>query len=154
MSSAGSISLTKSSDLVSGRRKKERKQRLIDKQRLAPDHAHGPLSRKAFENYLSQKKPYLDPDFKLTDMAEAMGVNRTVMSNFINQTYGMNFRRYLNQWRIEEYQILMAHPSNERKNPYRVMGYGGIQRLPPFPACDPIGKGGQGTAGRGTASKE
>lgn len=70
---------------------------------------------------------HLDPDFKLTDMAEAMGVNRTVMSNFINQTYGMNFRRYLNQWRIEEYQILMAHPSNERKNPYRVMVMAGFK---------------------------
>ncbi len=34
-------------------------------------------------------------------MAEAMGVNRTVMSNFINQTYGKNFNCYLNLWRIE-----------------------------------------------------
>ncbi len=117
----------KTSDLFPAAGKKSENNGLIDKQRLAPDHAHGPLSRKAFENYLSQKKPYLDPDFKLTDMAEAMGVNRTVMSNFINQTYGMNFRRYLNQWRIEEYQILMAHPSNERKNPYRVMVMAGFK---------------------------
>ena len=117
----------KTSDFFPAAGKKSENNGLIDKQRLAPDHAHGPLSRKAFENYLSQKKPYLDPDFKLTDMAEAMGVNRTVMSNFINQTYGMNFRRYLNQWRIEEYQILMAHPSNERKNPYRVMVMAGFK---------------------------
>lgn len=60
-------------------------------------------------------------------MAEAMGVNRTVMSNFINQTYGMNFNRYLNRWRIEEYQILMALPSNERKNPYQVMVMSGFK---------------------------
>ena len=98
-----------------------------DKQRLVPDNTRGRLTSKALENYMSQKKPYLDPDFKLTDMAEAMGVNRTVMSNFINQTYGKNFNCYLNLWRIEEYQILMAHPSNERKNPYQVMVMAGFK---------------------------
>ena len=60
-------------------------------------------------------------------MAEVMGVNRTIMSNFINQTYGMNFRRYLNQWRIKEYQILIEQPSNERKNPYQVMVMAGFK---------------------------
>ncbi|WP_418976966.1 helix-turn-helix domain-containing protein [Alistipes finegoldii] len=100
---------------------------MIAKQRFVPSDTRGQLNRRTFENYLSQKKPYLDPDFKLTDMAEAMGVNRTVMSNFINQTYGMNFNRYLNRWRIEEYQILMALPSNERKNPYQVMVMSGFK---------------------------
>ena len=60
-------------------------------------------------------------------MAETMDVNRTVMSNFINQTYGMNFKRYLNLWRIKEYQILIKLPSNERKNPYRVMAMAGFK---------------------------
>ena len=60
-------------------------------------------------------------------MAEAMGVNRTVMSNFINQTYGMNFRRYLNLWRIKEYQGLIVHSSNEHKNPYQVMAMAGFK---------------------------
>ena len=63
----------------------------------------------------------------MTDMAEAMGVNRTVMSNFVNQTYGVNFRRYLNQCRIREYQTLIAHPSNEQKNPYQVMTMAGFK---------------------------
>lgn len=117
----------KTSDLFPVNEKRTENNGLIAKQRLVPSDTRGQLNRRVFENYLSQKKPYLNPDFKLTDMAEAMGVNRTVMSNFINQTYGMNFNRYLNLWRIEEYQILMAHPSNERKNPYQVMVMAGFK---------------------------
>lgn len=109
------VSLLQNRRFVSVRREKSESNGVGDKQRLVPDNTRGRLTSKALENYMSQKKPYLDPDFKLTDMAEAMGVNRTVMSNFINQTYGKNFNCYLNLWRIEEYQILMAHPSNERK---------------------------------------
>ena len=117
----------KTADLFPSAGKKSGSNGVGDKQRLVPDNTRGRLTSKALENYMSQKKPYLDPDFKLTDMAEAMGVNRTVMSNFINQTYGKNFNCYLNLWRIEEYQILMAHPSNERKNPYQVMVMAGFK---------------------------
>ena len=117
----------KTSDLFQANDKKTGDNGLIARQRLAPDNTRGQLNRKAFESYLSQKKTYLNPDLKLIDMAEAMDVNRTVMSNFINQTYGMNFRRYLNLWRIKEYQILIGLPSNERKNPYRVMAMAGFK---------------------------
>ena len=100
---------------------------LSTKQHLTSDNTRGHLDRGVFENYMSHQKPYLDPDFKLTDMAEAMGVNRTVMSNFINQTYGMNFKRYLNLCRIKEYHTLIVHPSNERKSPYQVMAMAGFK---------------------------
>ena len=117
----------KTSDLFPPAGKKSENNGLIAKQYPVPDDTRGQLNRTAFENYLSQKKPYLDPDFKLTDMTGAMGVNRTVMSNFVNQTYGVNFRRYLNQCRIREYQTLIAHPSNEQKNPYQVMTMAGFK---------------------------
>lgn len=117
----------KTFDLFSGNENETGNNGLIAKQYPVPDDTRGQLNRTAFENYLSQQKPFLDPDFKLTDMAEAMGVNRTVMSNFVNQTYGVNFRRYLNQCRIREYQTLIAHPSNEQKNPYQVMTMAGFK---------------------------
>lgn len=117
----------KTSDLFPANEKKTGNNGLIAKQRLEPDNTRGQLNRGAFETYMSQEKPYLNPDFKLTDMAEVMGVNRTVMSNFVNQTYGMNFRRYLNLCRIREYQMLIVHPSNERKNPYQVMVMSGFK---------------------------
>lgn len=117
----------KTSDLFPPNEKKTGNNGLNAKQHLEPDNTHEQLSRRTFENYMSQQKPYLNPDFKLTDMAEAMGVNRTVMSNFVNQTYGMNFKRYLNQCRIREYQIQMEDPSNKRKNPYQVMAMAGFK---------------------------
>jgi len=117
----------KTFDLFSGNEKETENNSSIVKQPPVPDDTREQLNRTAFENYLSQQKPFLDPDFKLTDMAEAMGVNRTVMSNFINQTYGVNFRRYLNQCRIREYQTLIAHSSNEQKNPYQVMAMAGFK---------------------------
>lgn len=117
----------KTSDLFPINEKKSRNNDLTAKQHPEPDNMRGQLNKRTFENYLSQEKPYLNPDFKLTDMAEAMGVNRTIMSNFINQTYGMNFKRYLNLCRIKEYQILIVHPSNECKNPYQVMVMAGFK---------------------------
>ncbi|WP_341465567.1 AraC family transcriptional regulator [Bacteroides nordii] len=117
----------KTSDLFPVNEKKTGNNSLNAKQHLEPDNAHEQLSRRTFENYMSQQKPYLNPNFKLTDMAEAMGVNRTIMSNFVNQTYGINFKRYLNQCRIREYQIQMEDPSNERKNLYQVMAMAGFK---------------------------
>ena len=117
----------KTSDLFPDNEKKAGNNSLTAKQRHAPDNTRGQLNRRAFENYFSRQKPYLNPDFKLTDLAETMGVNRTVMSNFINQTYSMNFKRYLNLWRIREYQTLIKRPSNERKNPYQVMVMAGFK---------------------------
>ena len=39
---------------------------------------------------------------KATLMAKALGINRTYLSNFINDTYAMNFNNWLNGLRIEE----------------------------------------------------
>ena len=84
------------------------------------------LSCTMLENYFHVKRPYTDPEFKLTDLAEVMGVNRSEISNFINRAYGMNFKRYVNRWRLEEFRRLMALPSNERKSPYKILPLAGF----------------------------
>jgi AraC-like DNA-binding protein len=87
---------------------------------------HKELTEQKLEEYFKAKRPYLDPDFKLMDLADAMDVNRSEMSAFINRTYGMGFKRYVNRWRLAEFQRLMALPSNELKNPYRVVKMAGF----------------------------
>jgi AraC-like DNA-binding protein len=62
----------------------------------------GELTRKRLEEWFREKKPYLDSEFKITDAVEAMDVNRSVISSFINIEYGMNFNRFVNRWRLEE----------------------------------------------------
>ena len=67
--------------------------------------------RRALEQWMSSKKPYLNPDFRLTDLREVLPLNRTYLSQFINTEYGCNFYQYVTHYRIEEAKRLM------RENP-------------------------------------
>ncbi|GHU79459.1 hypothetical protein FACS1894145_3660 [Bacteroidia bacterium] len=86
----------------------------------------GKLTRQRVNAYFRKEKPYQQTDFKITDLAEAMDVNRSVMSGFINKAYGMNFNRFLNQWRMRELERLQALPSNKEKNISKLIGKAGF----------------------------
>ncbi len=78
---------------------------------------HGiPLTRKSFEEYFRREKPWLNPHFKITDLVELCDLNRSVVSAFINKTYGVNFNRYLNRLRLRELKRLQALSTNKDKN--------------------------------------
>lgn len=79
-------------------------------------HHSGKLSRKHFEAYFRDKKPWLNPTCKITDLVDVFDVNRTTLSAFINRTYGMNFCRYINHWRIRELERIRSMPSNRDKS--------------------------------------
>jgi AraC-like DNA-binding protein len=70
------------------------------------------LTRRGFETYIKEHKPYLDASFKITNLVEAMAINRTYLSKFVNRTYGMNFNRYVNCCRLREVDRLIHLPSN------------------------------------------
>ena len=48
------------------------------------------------------RKEYLQTGITIIKMAKALGINRTYLSNYINDTYAMNFNNWLNGLRIEE----------------------------------------------------
>ena len=79
-------------------------------------HHSGKLTRVRLEAYFRHEKPWLDPACKIADLVEVFDVNRTALSSFINRTYGMNFNRYLNRWRLRELDRLRALPSNRGKS--------------------------------------
>ncbi|MDR2890424.1 MAG: hypothetical protein LBV18_02315 [Alistipes sp.] len=83
-------------------------------------------SRKAIEEYFHSHKPFLDPEFGLDDLADALNIKRSVMSSFINSAFKMNFKRYVNRWRLHEYHRLLALPSNEKRNPYKILPQAGF----------------------------
>ena len=61
--------------------------------------------------WMEQQKPYLNPEFKLMDLRAVLPMNRTYLSQFINDTYGCSFYQFVNRYRIEEAQRLMReHP--------------------------------------------
>lgn len=82
------------------------------------DSPEGKIDKEKFEHYIHLKKPYLDADLRITDMASDLLTNRAYLSAFINREYGMNFSRYINHLRLKELEQL-------RKNP----DYAGINML-------------------------
>ncbi len=78
-------------------------------------HSGQPLTRRRLEAYFRSEKPYLNPDFKITDLVEYFDLNRSTISGFINKTYGVHFARYVNRWRLEELNRLSGLPSNHGK---------------------------------------
>lgn len=51
--------------------------------------------------YMEEEKPYLDSNFDLDHMSMAVGSNRGYVSRMINTCTGMNFRQYINEYRIK-----------------------------------------------------
>lgn len=63
-----------------------------------------------FEKYLKEDKPFLNPDLSIIDMAGSLILNRTYLSGFINETYGMNFSQLINEYRLRELNLIIADP--------------------------------------------
>lgn len=63
--------------------------------------------RQILENWMNDKKPYLNPDFRLVDLREVLPLNRTYLSQLINQEYGCTFYQFVTNYRIEEAKRLM-----------------------------------------------
>lgn len=57
---------------------------------------------------MQEDKPYLNPELKITDLTRELQTNRTYLSTFINRTYGMNFKAYINDCRLREMEALLA----------------------------------------------
>lgn len=67
--------------------------------------------RNRLEEWMEKEKPYLNPDFQLTDLGQVLVMNRTYLSHFIHAEYGCTFYQFVNHYRIEEAKRLkLEHP--------------------------------------------
>jgi len=64
--------------------------------------------RATLEAWLAKEKPYLNPDFQLSDLHQILPLNRSYLSRFINTEYGCTFYQWVNDLRIEEAKRLMT----------------------------------------------
>jgi len=64
--------------------------------------------RATLEAWLAKEKPYLNPDFQLTDLRQVLPLNRSYLSRFINSAYGCSFYQWVNDLRIKEAKRLMT----------------------------------------------
>ena len=65
-------------------------------------------SRRALEQWMETDKPYLNPDFRLTDLMQVLPMNRTYLSQFINAEYDCTFYQFVTNYRVEEAKRLMS----------------------------------------------
>lgn len=54
------------------------------------------------QTYMIREKPYLDPDFSVYTLAEALSIPRRILSLVLNSGLSKNFYQYVNEFRIEE----------------------------------------------------
>ena len=64
--------------------------------------------RATLETWIEKEKPYLNPDFQLTDLRQVLPMNRTYLSQFINAEYGCSFYHWVNGLRIAEAKRLLT----------------------------------------------
>lgn len=63
------------------------------------------------KDYMENKQPYLEYDFQMSDMAEAVYTNKSYVSKTINEMAGKNFCQFVNSYRVR-YAVHVMH-----KNP-------------------------------------
>ena len=58
--------------------------------------------------YMDEQQPYLSSELKVQDVADALGSNRTYISNCIKNPRGCSFTQFVNTYRVEYAQQLLS----------------------------------------------
>ena len=64
--------------------------------------------------YMKEKKPYLDPNLSLEALSRQLGESRYHVSQVINDRFKLKFSDYVNNYRVEEFKLLMLKPGRRR----------------------------------------
>lgn len=76
-----------------------------DSSKLIADH---------LQSYMKERRPYLNPDITLTNLAELIGEHPHILSQVINENFNQNYYEFINSYRIEEAKRILKEP--EYKN--------------------------------------
>ncbi|GAA6184478.1 AraC family transcriptional regulator [Aliiglaciecola sp. NS0011-25] len=68
------------------------------------------------QTYMLNKKPYLDPEFSVYSLADAIDVPRRILSTVLNRGLCKNFYQYVTEFRVEEMKSLLGKRENQQKN--------------------------------------
>ena len=70
--------------------------------------------RRILESWMEAEKPYVNPEFRLQDLRQVLPLNRTYLSQLINNEYGCSFYQFVTNYRIEEAKRMMReHPDRK-----------------------------------------
>ncbi len=65
------------------------------------------------EKIMKEDRIFLESELSLTDMAQKLKTNSSVLSAAINQNFNKNFNDFINEFRIEEFKKQVELPSNK-----------------------------------------
>ena len=74
---------------------------------ISDRHIYEVLSKR-LKVLFDEDKIYLDPELRLSTLAQQLGTNRTYMSNYFNQYCGTSFYDYVNRFRLEHSKNLLT----------------------------------------------
>jgi AraC-like DNA-binding protein len=66
---------------------------------------------KHLKEYMEASKPYLDPELTLPQLADKVGMTTHLLSQLINDQFGMNFFDFINRYRVEEVKQKLNDPA-------------------------------------------
>ncbi len=67
-----------------------------------------PAYRLTVEEWLAKAQPFLRQDFKLTDVAEVLPLNRSYLSRVFNEGFGASFSQVVQNYRVEKAKGLLV----------------------------------------------
>ncbi len=62
--------------------------------------------------YMITKKPYLDSELSIQELSKSMELPVNLISEIINNIVNQNFYDYVNNFRVEEFKLLVNEPAN------------------------------------------
>lgn len=77
------------------------------------DHTKA-LLRTQINELMEEREVFRQKNLSLSDFVEYLGINRSYVSNFINNEIGLSFSDFINQYRVSHAQILMKDTETER----------------------------------------
>ena len=67
----------------------------------------------AIQTLLEEKKPWLEPELTLNQLASALQIPDYILSQVINRHFGQSFYDLVNRYRVQEMIRLMNHPDKQ-----------------------------------------
>lgn len=84
------------------------------------------------KQYMTNHKPYLEPDLSLQQLAEALNLSPRYFSQLINQHLKQNFFEFINTYRVETAKALLVDPDNHHNRINEVMYEAGFNSKSTF----------------------
>lgn len=66
------------------------------------------------KSYMAERKPFLNPDLNLPQLAGELNISSHHLSQVINKNVGLNFFDFVNQYRVEEVKNKINHPDYQK----------------------------------------